>query len=109
MGYGLYAHVTIISTHHSACKSPRGWTSSVCYNENMNVSRAGALVEGFLVTPTWVARHYGVSRITVYRAISAGRLKAIKVIGAPRQGTDGARSNNTYAIDVRDLPPHFPR
>jgi len=69
-------------------------------------------IEGFLVTPAWVANHYGVTRITVYRAISDGRLKAIKVIGAPRRsraGMNEQRSNNTYALDVRELPGVFPR
>jgi hypothetical protein len=58
-------------------------------------------VDGFLVTPMWVARHYNVSNHTVYRAIRAGKLSAVKVQGAPDKK---GRPTFTYALDVRLLP-----
>lgn len=45
----------------------------------------------------WVAKHYGVNRQQVYRAIAAKRLEAVRVRGG------------TILLDVRKLPDKFPR
>lgn len=49
------------------------------------------------VSPSWVAKHYGVTRLTVYRAIAAQRLKAIKIQGG------------SIVLDRRELPAVFPK
>jgi hypothetical protein len=51
----------------------------------------------FYVTPSWVARHYKVPKLAVYRAIQAGRLTAIKIDGG------------SLVLDRRTLPMQFPR
>jgi hypothetical protein len=51
----------------------------------------------FYVTPSWVARHYGVPKLAVYRAIAAKRLTAIKIDGG------------SLVLDRRTLPMKFPR
>jgi hypothetical protein len=51
----------------------------------------------FYVTPSWVAKHYGVSKLAVYRAIQARRLMAVKVDGG------------SLVLDRRTLPHKFPR
>jgi excisionase family DNA binding protein len=54
-------------------------------------------VGSFFVTVTWVAEKYRVPRMAVYRAIHDGRLRAIRLKG------------NTFVLDSRRLPEHFPR
>jgi hypothetical protein len=49
------------------------------------------------VSPSWVARKYGVTRQQVYRAIAAKRLQAVRVRGG------------TIVLDSRLLPESFPR
>lgn len=49
-----------------------------------------------LVTPGWVASHYGVSKLRVYRAIARGALAAVKIDGG------------SVVLDRRLLPATFP-
>lgn len=49
------------------------------------------------VTPGWVAKFYGVKKLQVYRAIQAGKLKAIRIRGG------------SLVLDERQLPSQFPR
>ena len=49
------------------------------------------------VSPSWVAKHYGVTRLRVYRAIAAKRLVAVRVGGG------------SLVLDKRTLPESFPR
>lgn len=46
-----------------------------------------------LVTPGWVAQHYGVELHRVYRKISQGKLRAYNI-----------RGGSTLVLDVRELP-----
>lgn len=57
-------------------------------------------IEQFYVTPSWVANHYGVTKLAVYRAIAARKLVAAKVRGA---------GQNSLVLDSRTLPSEFPR
>ena len=50
-----------------------------------------------LVTPSWVARKYGVSTLKVYRAIHSGKLEAVKLRGG------------SLVLDERTLPARFPQ
>jgi len=65
----------------------------------MNTLNTLAEVERNYVTATWVAQHYGVSRLTVHRAIAARRLVAARIRGAGR---------DAVVLDRRLLPLHFP-
>jgi hypothetical protein len=66
----------------------------------MNPHQVSAEVEQHFVTVSWVAKHYGVSRLRVHRAIAAKRLIAAPVVGA------GYRA---WVLDRRLLPKNFPR
>jgi hypothetical protein len=54
-------------------------------------------VGSFYATVSWVARHYGVTRTEVHRAIKSGRLRAVRLKG------------NIFVLDTRQLPARFPR
>jgi hypothetical protein len=62
--------------------------------------KVSAEVEQWFVTPTWVANHYKVSRLSVHRAIASRRLVAARVEGGGRWG---------WVLDRRLLPAEFPR
>lgn len=62
----------------------------------MNVADTAAEVAKHYVTLNVVAEIYGVSKLRVYRAVTAGKLSAIRVRGGQ------------YVIDERTLPPEFP-
>jgi hypothetical protein len=55
--------------------------------------------EMWFVSPTWVAKHYGVSRLAVHRAIASRRLIAIRIRGGGRY---------EWVLDRRTLPQTFP-
>ena len=57
---------------------------------------AAAEISRYFVTPVWVARHYGISRQAVYRAILSGKLQAVEI------RNDGGRC--AWVLDVRKLP-----
>jgi hypothetical protein len=61
--------------------------------------RVSGLVERYYVTPSWVAKYYGVSSMQVHRAIAAKRLVAARLDGGEYYG---------WALDQRLLPPTFP-
>lgn len=56
-------------------------------------------VEENFVTVSWVAKHYGVSKLRVYRAINRRLLTAARVTGHP----------SVLVLDRRELPLTFPR
>lgn len=56
-------------------------------------------VEVQFVTVSWVAKHYGVSRLRVHRAIRAKTLVAARVAGG---------GHNAWILDRRLLPESFP-
>lgn len=66
----------------------------------MKALEISAEVEQHYVTVTWVAAHYGVSRLQVHRAIAAKRLVAARVAGGGRHG---------WVLDRRLLPETFPK
>jgi excisionase family DNA binding protein len=63
----------------------------------MTVAEVAAEVMEHYVTPSWVAKFYGVPKLDVYRAIKAGKLKAYRVRGG------------SLVLDARLLPSKFPR
>jgi hypothetical protein len=54
-------------------------------------------VVSYFVTVGWVARHYSVPRLAVYRAITRGDLPAVRLA-----------ASNVYLFDRRKLPVKFP-
>lgn len=71
---------------------------------HMTESEAKALVlsadaEIWFVTVSWVAEHYGVSRLRVHRAIKSRKLVAARVAGA---------GHDAWVLDRRLLPSTFP-
>lgn len=68
----------------------------------MEVNRMSVIdahIEQFYVTSAWVADHYGVTRMAVHRAVTDGRLHAVRVRSARR---------DTWLFYVNDLPEEFP-
>jgi excisionase family DNA binding protein len=62
----------------------------------MSIAETEADVRRYYVTPSYVARLFGVSRLRVYRAINDGKLTAVRVRGG------------SLVLDSRLLPPTFP-
>ena len=63
-------------------------------------------VTRYYVTPSWVAKFYGVPKLQVYRAIKNGRLVAVRIRSAE---SDKWRGKGMLVLDSRLLPYRFPR
>jgi len=59
-------------------------------------------VTRYYVTPSWVAKFYGVPKLQVYRAIKGGSLVAVRIRSATSE-------RGTLVLDSRLLPYRFPR
>ena len=64
------------------------------------MSAVSAAIRKYYVTSSWVAEHYGVTRMAVHRAVMEGKPPAVRARGAKR---------DTWLFHVDDLPDEFPK